>query len=181
MVIEDWGAFFERYRPMALRFVSGLTRNQDLAEDIFQDAARSVIERTATGSLKFESPAHARNYLFRALHNLAITAATSPRSRSVQTDQNPAEVVLDTRPEPDQAMAETEESRAHDQTLSTLTHALEALPQRDREALSLRFGEGLGFREMAQRTGLAISTLQSRVESALGKIRKKVGKTKSDE
>ena len=50
--------------------------------------------------------------------------------------------------------------------------------QPERTILRQRYAEGLTFREIADSTHTAISTLHSRAESALAKIRKKLGKAR---
>ena len=52
----------------------------------------------------------------------------------------------------------------------------EGLRDVEREAIRLRFEEGLTLREMSRRTGAPISTLGERVQAALGKIRRRAGK-----
>ena len=61
------------------------------------------------------------------------------------------------------------------QTIKALTAALKRLSRDERAALELRYHEGLAYKDMAARTGRAISTLQARVEAALRKIRDHIG------
>lgn len=51
-------------------------------------------------------------------------------------------------------------------------YLLRTLPERQREAIILRFGEGLSFAEIAKVMGCNIKTAQSHVRCALKKMRK---------
>lgn len=167
----DWGRFFARYRPVALRMVRGWLASNDTAEDVFQDAARSVYERVRSGALRLESESHARNYLFRALRNLA-TSQLRARPAPDELIEDPAA----NEPQPWRASAAAEEAEQARTRRDRVETALRSLGSREREALHLRYGEGLTFRQMSDRTGAAISTLQGRVEAALEKLRGRIGK-----
>jgi len=165
----DWSRFFERYRPVAVRFARGLMGGDEaLAEDLFQEAARSVFQR-ATAGKTFESSAHARNYLFRSLRNLAVDARSRQRRSGTGLDSAAGVAAPDPIPA-DVASRRSDPSRAE-----VVARAMDELPAGDRELLRLRFGRGSTFREISESLGTPISTLHSRVEAALRKVRKKIG------
>jgi RNA polymerase sigma-70 factor (ECF subfamily) len=174
----DWRAFFELYRPMALRFARGLTGDEATAEDLLQEAARELFERVRDGRLALDSAAHLRNYYFRAVRNRAVSAlrragrariAEGDPERGAAPDPGPAELA-----------AAGEAGRMRALILRDLEAALAALRPEERDALRLRYGDGLAFREIAERTGTSISTLHARVEAGLAKIRKSIGKRWGD-
>jgi RNA polymerase sigma factor (sigma-70 family) len=165
----DWNGFFRRYAPMARGFVSGIVGDGDLANDLFQEAARTVFERASDGRVRFESNAHARNYLFKVLRNLAVDARRRPRPVSG--------VEVGSLPDP---AASPAERSARDGLDAEVRRAIRALRPAESDALRLRYLEGLSYRQIADRTGAAISTLQARVEAALAKIRTRVGKPGGD-
>lgn len=160
---HDWGEFFARYEAMAVRFARGLTHDPHSAADLFQEAARAVCEFTQDGR-RFASPAHARNYLFKVIRNLAIDANRAPRSAELDVEPTTTTV----------GGAQLAERRERG---DALRRALADLPPTEREALNLRFDGGLSYREIADRTRTSVSTLQARVESALEKIRQRLGKS----
>ena len=69
-----------------------------------------------------------------------------------------------------------EAKRFQEERVRRLGEVLSTLKPAEAEAVRLRFGEGLTYPEISERTGLSISTLQSRAEAALRKIRKRIGK-----
>ena len=171
-------SFFARYRPLALRFVTGLVRGSDVAEDLFQEAACAMVERASAGELAFESQAHARNYLFRALRNLAVDRMRDPgrRARRLEGDAAEGTEPASTGPTPFELVSEADEARLRSGHMRLVEEAIRFLKPHERDCLRMRYREGLTYREMAERGGEAIATLQSRVEAALGKIRRKIGR-----
>lgn len=170
----DWSALYARYRALAVRFAEGLVGRRELAEDLVQEAFRSVLERARAGEVALDSEEHARNYLFRALRNLAVDALRSPRARGVALEEPEA---LEAREPSAEGAALAREERALDGARrARVERTIAGLRAPEREALALRYGDSLTYREMAERTGESISTLQGRVEAALEKIRRKIGK-----
>jgi RNA polymerase sigma factor (sigma-70 family) len=55
-----------------------------------------------------------------------------------------------------------------------MRRALGRLRPDQREALGLRYLEGRSYREIAERLGVSISTLHSRVEASLEKLRERL-------
>ena len=165
----DWNAVLARYRPLALRVAAGLVGAGETAEDLVQEAARAVLEHPSS----FESPQHARNYLLRTLRNLAVESLR--RGGRVQASEW-VEEAADPAPKPLDAVLAREEEDLAAARLQAVRTVIDHLRPVERDAVYMRYFEGLGYREMAERSGDAISTLQGRVEAALGKIRGRIGK-----
>jgi RNA polymerase sigma factor (sigma-70 family) len=49
--------------------------------------------------------------------------------------------------------------------------ALERMPHRDAELLILKYGEGFGAREIAERLGVSVATIETRLHRARGRLR----------
>lgn len=165
----DWEAFFARYRPLALRVAAGLV-GPERAEEQVQEAARAVVERVRSGHAP-RSVEHARNLFLRVLRHGAISEhrAATRRGPAEELEEPP-----DPAPPADELLGEREEA---ERRAALLRDALARLSDDERNALHLRYGEGLTYREMMMRTDRPLSTLQARVEAALAKIRQRVGIT----
>jgi RNA polymerase sigma factor (sigma-70 family) len=170
-----WADFIHTYRASAVRFAAGLSGDPSLADDLVQEAIRSAYERAIRGELVFQSLQHARNYVFRAIHNLAASAARS-RALGAQIGLDAAAHASASEHGPLEELQDLEASAAALETERSIQLALDGLRPVEREALTLRFLTGLTYAEMSERTGRPISTLQERVESALKKIRRAAGK-----
>jgi len=166
----DWADFLGRYRPLALRIARGLAPNAADAEELVDEAVRAVYE-AGSSPPGFETTEHARNVFLRTLRNLAVSrlraVGRAPRRAPVGALEPPAPA-----PGPLDALA-AREWRGFQR--ERLARALEALPPAEREALVLRYLEGLSYKQLAQRAGRPLSTVHARVEAALRKIRARIG------
>jgi len=165
----DWEQLFARYETMAVGFARGLVGDADLARDLYQEAARATFERASSGGITFESPQHVRNYLFQALRNLA----SDTRKKQGRA---PGELVtdpVDPASGPGEALA-IREGKALDS--ERLQQAFATLPDREQQAVTLRYLRGYSYAEIQQITGKSISTLQARVEAGLARLRLAFGK-----
>ena len=169
-----WGEIFARYQTMAVGFARGLVGSKELADDLFQEAVRATLERSRSGAIAFASAEHVRNYLFQVLRNLAADARKARHQAPVELAEEPA----DPSATPAQRAAADEATARRSQQLAT---AVAGLPARTREALTLRYLEGLSYKELAARTGKSISTLQARVEAGLERLRSNIGNLPSSQ
>jgi len=154
---------------VALRLARGIVRHSDQAEDVVQEAARAVLARSAAGATTFETPEHARNYFLRAVHSRALDVLRGSERERVQPPENPDAPVT--------AEAHSfafEEHEARSLRAERMRNALETLRLPEREAVRMRYLDGLPYREIAARTGASISTLHSRIEAGLGRLRERL-------
>lgn len=146
------------------RLAHWLTGNATDAEDVMQEAclrAYRAIETFAEGN--------ARAWFLTIVRNTGYSWLQRHRPRAVVFAEDldtAARAELDTGGLAVQA-PETPESAliAHDEA-RRLTRAIEALPVPFREALVLREYHGLGYREIAEVTGVPVGTVMSRLGRA---------------
>ena len=112
-----------------------------------------------------------RNALLRAARNLAVSELRA-RGRRPVVSGNEAPEPLDPGPSADEALADAEERGA---LRTAVRDGLDELTETEREALEQRYRSGMTYREMAERSGTAISTLQARVQAGLEKLRRRIG------
>lgn len=169
----DWDSFFARYRAMALRCATGWS-DRASADDLVQEAAQAVLER-ARREPPFDSEGHARNYFFRTLHNRAAERLRRPGRRSLSLDEVDDSVAPTSSPW--QAASAAEDESLASVRQSALEELIDQLRPAQRDAIRLRYGEGLTLREISERTGTPLSTLGERIQAGLKKIRGKAGMT----
>ena len=143
----------ERYRRPLMRYVSGILppeRAEDVVQQSFVKAYEAMRRDAATLQL--------RPWLYRIAHNNALNALRDRGLRHAELDDR-----LDGVERPDQAL-----ERA--QGLRELVVAVQALPERQRDAILLRELEGRSYEEIAAALGVtdgAVRQLLNRARHSL--------------
>ncbi len=162
-----------RYETVALRFLAGLTGSVDAAQDLYQDVVRAILE----SGKAFSSLDHLRNYFFVSLRHAAVDfARRRRRAREVQLPDDPDAPGSPVSPGPEDSLCVEEELEAERARLARLEASMASLSGAERELLRQRFWERRTFREIQEATGVPISTLKSREDAVLRKLKKAVGK-----
>ena len=157
----DSRAFEELYllyqKPLST-FFHRLSGNPSKVEDLLQELFLRVW-KAAPG---YEPKAKLSTYLFRIAHNLWINDSKKRKEITLQTIEKEGETP------PDFSIQVTESQRK-------IEHALQELPEGERECLILSHYSGLKYREISEVMEIPVGTVKSRIFSALGKLRKKLG------
>ena len=143
----------ERYRRALMRYVSRLLppeRAEDAVQQAFVNAYEAMNRNEAELNLK--------SWLYRIAHNTALNALRDRGSRHDQLDER-----IDGVERPDQALERT-------QGLRDVLVAVQALPDRQRDAIVLRELEGRSYEEIALALGVtdgAVRQLLNRARNSL--------------
>ncbi len=121
-------------------------------DDVVQECAVRVLH--AREKAPVESP---RGLLFATARNLAIDAMRRQR-RVVFEPLTEARTAAEL-PDP----ADVAETVSKQQEIALLTQAIQALPERCRQVLTLRVAFGLSQREIAQRLGISENTVEKQL------------------
>jgi RNA polymerase sigma-70 factor (ECF subfamily) len=151
------GLFLAHRRELQAYLTSKL-RDPEVAADLTQEAFLRFAEQTKKGNASVE---HARSYLYRTAHNLAVDHTRQMARRKTDTTPNEALVAFaDDRPS-------QEEEAAARQTLERLTAIVKELPERTREVFVLNRIDGLNYAQTAERLGISESAVQKHLAKAL--------------
>ena len=143
----------ERYRRALMRYVSRLLP-PERAEDVVQQAFVNAYEAMHRGGAEL----NLRPWLYRIAHNTALNALRDRALRHDELDER-----MDGVERPDQALERT-------QDLRDLLVAVQALPERQRDAILLRELEGRSYAEIALALGVtdgAVRQLLNRARNSL--------------
>ncbi len=162
----------EQYQHRLLRYLFCLSGNRELAEDLFQETWIRVIER----GHQYDGRREFSTWLYAVARNLTIDhlRKKSPVSldglidREEHTPFEPA----DSRPSAWQMVAQ------HEQT-EHISAALARIPAEYREAIVLRFHDGLALEEIAAVIGAPLGTVKSRIYRGLNALLRQVGETQA--
>jgi len=156
-------ALFDQLRSPLLRYLWDFRISSGTAEELVQEAFLKLFEELRQG----HSVQMPRPWLFRVVHRLALKEIRRLRIREAPEllpDEEPDYLeIADSRPSPaEQLLLEEREQR--------LSCALESLPVRERQCLSLRM-EGLRYREIADVLDLSVTTVSDVLRHAVTALR----------
>jgi RNA polymerase sigma-70 factor, ECF subfamily len=158
----DLAAFrelYQTYGPRVKAYMMRLGADAGTAEDLAHETLFTVWRRAALYTAEKGSAA---SWIFAIARNLRIDRLR----REVPWQQLPQELLEEASSDalPDAALAEKErQARVHT--------ALSSLPPEQHEVVALSYLEGLSHGEIAQRLGLPLGTVKSRIRIAYQKIR----------
>jgi RNA polymerase sigma factor (sigma-70 family) len=140
----DWNELYRTVFPDLVRFLHRKVWDPDRARDLAQEAFVRALQH---------EPRRPRPWLFQVASNLARDEARTVlrRKRHLALLKNEAEDRQGETPDPMEGVAERERWAA-------VRAALDALGERDREALLL-WDAGMSYPEIARQTGLAVGAV----------------------
>lgn len=151
--VEAFNLLVSRWEKRIYNYLLRLVKNREDALDISQD----VFLKAYQNLRKLEDPARFAPWLYRIAHNEAYSLL---RKNRPETDMDDAQVDAWIEPGPTRRMLPIETSLA-------VERALESLSSDQREAVVLKVYQGFKFEEMAEILGCPVSTVKSRLYTAL--------------
>ncbi|MGD0415148.1 MAG: sigma-70 family RNA polymerase sigma factor [Terriglobales bacterium] len=150
----------EQYQHRLLRYLMYLTGRRELAEDLFQETWIRVLERGHQYNDRYVFS----TWLFAVARNLAIDHMRRKQPASLDGLLNDDEAPID--------VPATGQASAFDMTLRReqnehIAAGMQHLPAEYREALVLRFQEGMSLEEIAGVTRVPLGTVKSRIYRGL--------------
>ena len=150
-----------------LGYALRLSGQLSAAEDMVQEAFMKL-------HAQFENVREPRRWLYRTVHNQALnhrrqTDKIVPLNPQGEGDAQAATDATDPQPLPDEQIARWE-------GIGLVRLSLEALDERSRELIQLKFNEGLSYREISTRTGLKVGHVGYLLHHALKSIADELAK-----
>jgi len=149
----------ERYQRAVFSCAYQLLSNRDLAEEAAQEAFVQAFEKLS----RLREPRYFFSWVWRICSTVALKSRLRSRRVALGLDDESAR----SSPMP----SRLEEHERNQQ----LTAALGELPDDQREALTLRFWEGMDYGTMAGLLGLSHDALYQRVSRGLRTLKEKLG------
>ncbi len=156
----------DRHKNKIYSYILMLVKQQELAEDIFQDTFIKVIQNLKRG--KYVDNGRFPSWVMRIAHNLVIDFYRKQKHmKVVSNDDNDYDLLNSTK----YAESTVEDKMVYSQILSDVSELLELLPDNQKEVVKLRHYMGLSFKEIAEETGVSINTALGRMRYALINMR----------
>ncbi len=151
-------------------YIMLVVRNEDLANDIFQETFVKVI--TKLQERQYEPNGKFYAWCVRIAHNVIIDRYRNLRLVNVvePTENND----LSNLGESSVLMGNTEDNFVRSQVLQDVRRMVDMLPVQQREVVYMRYFQKLSFKEIAEQTHVSINTSLGRMRYALLNLRRMV-------
>ena len=158
---------YDRHHRLVFGVILRILRSRSDAEDVLQEAFVRVWTRAETYNHHLGWPAA---WLTRIARNRAIDRVRARRARGEHppTAGDPRDLARDGQAVPQTVTRETPEVLAQESaTAAGIRGALQDLPAEQRELIEAAFFEGYTHQELADRFGLPLGTVKTRIRSGL--------------
>ena len=157
-----------RNQQKLFNYILFVVRDQDLANDIFQDTFIKVITKLQDG--KYSDSGKFSFWLTRIAHNVIIDKFRRSKSEHIiepNADNDLSHLSNDALTE-----GNRESEYVNNQIMKDVRHLMDTLPATQREVVYMRYYQELSFKEIAELTGVSINTSLGRMRYALINMRR---------
>ncbi len=164
---EAFDVLLKRHQERIFNYILRITKNEDVANDIFQEtfvkAIMTIKQGRYTENGKFPA------WITRIAHNLIIDFYRQEKSENLQSFDVDEIDVLNRK--------ELSEDTVEDNIIISQIHndvksLVEILPKSQREVLVMRYYQNMSFKEIADSTGVSINTALGRMRYAILNMRR---------
>ena len=164
---KAFDVLLSRYQGKIFNYILFIVRNQELAEDIFQETFVKAIVTMQQG--RYNADGKFGAWITRIAHNLVIDSFRQERNENtISNDETEVDLLNDV----DLCDDNVEVQMVNDQTLTDVRRLVDALPDSQREVVYMRYYQDLSFKEIDEIVGVSINTALGRMRYALLNMRK---------
>ncbi len=156
-----------RHKNKVFTYIILIVKNQQLAEDIFQDTFIKVIRSLKDG--KYKDNGKFVSWVIRIAHNLTIDHFRKEKQISTYSNEDYEADIFNSKKLADGTI---EDILVENQIVHEVKQLIEYLPEDQKQVILLRHYGGLSFKEIAEQTGVSINTALGRMRYALINLRK---------
>lgn len=164
---EAFDVLLSRYKDRLYSYINYIVRNDDVAEDIFQETFVKAIITIRQN--KYHESGKFYAWLTRIAHNLIIDFFRVENANTIVSND---EVEYDIFNNAKLADACIENSLVNDQILNDVRNLMNHLPESQRDVVYMRYYKELSFKEIAELTGVSINTALGRMRYAIMNMRR---------
>ena len=164
---EAFDALLERHKDRVFTYIYHAVRNEELANDIFQDTFVKAIMTIKQG--RYVENGHFPAWITRIAHNLIIDYYRQVKAENLQSTDDEDVNILNRK---ELADGTIEDSLVTIQIHNDIRRLVGALPANQREVLVMRYYKNMSFKEIADVTGVSINTALGRMRYAIMNMRR---------
>jgi RNA polymerase sigma factor (sigma-70 family) len=159
----DWGATLAIHQGWLRRLVAARVGEAQAVDEVMQEVALAAVAQRSP----LQDPSRAAVWLYRlAVRHVLLYRRRAGRQRSLVE-----KYAVKKSPSATDGAASPLLWMLHDERQKLVQDALSRLAPRDAELLILKHAEGFGAREIAERLGVAVATIETRLHRARGRLR----------
>ena len=157
----------DRHRKRIFDYIYMMVKNQDVADDIFQETLIKVVRFVREG--RYTENGKFLSWVLRIAHNQVIDYF---RQRKQRNNISEGDAGYDLLNHPKFSDRTVEERLITDQIEADVRKLIDFLPSEQKEVVLMRYYMGLSFKEIAEQTNVSINTALGRMRYALINLRK---------
>src|SRR5690606_7048466 len=156
-----------RHKGRVYSYILLIVKNQELAEDIFQETFIKVIRSLKRG--KYVENGKFISWVLRISHNLIIDHFRKEKLQGTVSNDSLEVDVFNSQKFSDETI---EDQLVNAQILKEVKELVKELPEDQQQVIYMRHYMDLSFKEIAEQTGVSINTALGRMRYALINLRK---------
>ena len=164
---EAFDELLERHKDRIFMYIYHSVKNEDLANDLFQDTFVKAITTIKQG--RYVENGHFAAWVSRIAHNLIIDYFRQVKNENLQSTDDEDINILNRKELSDGTV---EDDIVTSQIHSDVRRLVSALPESQRQVLEMRFYKNMSFKEIADSTGVSINTALGRMRYAILNMRR---------
>ena len=168
---ESLEVLIMRHKSRVFSYIVLIVKNQELAEDIFQETFIKVIRSLKKG--KYIENGKFISWVLRISHNLIIDHFRKEKLKGTISNDSCEVDIFNSQKFSDKTI---EDQIINSQILFEVKELIRELPEDQQQVIYMRHYMGLSFKEIADQTDVSINTALGRMRYALINLRKLIEK-----
>lgn len=164
---EAFDELLERHKDRIFMYIYHSVKNEDLANDLFQDTFVKAITTIKQG--RYVENGHFAAWVSRIAHNLIIDYFRQVKNENLQSTDDDESNILNRK---ELSQSTIEDDMVASQIHTDVRRLIRTLPARQRQVLVMRYYKNMSFKEIADTTGVSINTALGRMRYAILNMRR---------
>ena len=164
---EAFDELLERHKDRIFMYIYHSVKNEDLANDLFQDTFVKAITTIKQG--RYVENGHFAAWVSRIAHNLIIDYFRQVKNANMQSTDDDESNILNRK---ELSQSTIEDDMVASQIHTDVRRLIRTLPASQRQVLVMRYYKNMSFKEIADTTGVSINTALGRMRYAILNMRR---------
>lgn len=164
---QAFDLLLERHKDRIFNYILSMVKDQDQANDIFQETFVKAI--TTIKNHRYKEDGKFGPWLSRIAHNAVIDYFRQEKSQATVSADNAEYDILNRKDLAEDTIEDIIIDRSIREDVRNMIHSL---PAEQRQVLIMRYYNNLSFKEIAEKTGVSINTALGRMRYAILNLRR---------